>query len=161
MSETIKVSDGDLHVDHVTGRTSIIDGPEKTGQDTAQCLMTFIKQTNRSGSVFRRNYGSELATIGTSAPTLYGAIGKPLVAAKVQESVSRLQSMQSADPNITDDERIVAIQQLVVEQTGDANFVYYVALGTASGDLAVTSSLTPTSLDHQFPMTDGLVDPLR
>ncbi len=160
MSETLKVSNGDLFIDPVTGRFALIDGPEKAGQDVAECLMTLVKQSNRSGAVFPRNYGSELATIGTSAPTLYGgAIGKPLVAAKVQEAISRLQSAQGSDPNITDNERITAIQQLLVEQTGQADFVYYLQLGLASGDLAEVTSLTPTALDHQFPLTGGLVDP--
>lgn len=157
MSETFRISDGDLWVDPVTGRLALIDGIEKCSQDIAEAIMVDSQQSNRSGVAFSRPLGSELARVGTERPLLFGGvIGKPMVAKKVQEALVRLQTMQGRDPNITPEERIASISRLVVEALNVTDYIFFVECMVESGDRAIAHNLRPTSLNHQFPMTGGV-----
>lgn len=158
MSTTIKISNGDIDIDEVTGGATLITGVNKCGQDSANVLMLNRKQTNRSGKLFRRAYGNELASLQT--PTFFsGVIGKPLVAQKIQEAVQSLIDLQDVDPNITDDEHIDHIGKLMVESLDVTDYIYFVELIVRSGNTSpAVSNLEAVKLDHQFAMTSGVVD---
>lgn len=153
MSTTLKMADGDLFVDQVTGRPRAISGVEKCVQDVAEVLMTALNQSGRAGRLFPRAYGSELATL--DGPTRFsGILGKPLVARKVQEAINRLIDLQEQDPYLTGAEHIVAISRLIVEQFSTTDFAYFVQVDVADGRATDTvTNLGAIALNHQFPVS--------
>jgi len=157
MSSTLKVSNGDLYIDEVTGQPSLIDGVEKCSQDVAEVLMTDLLQKNRSGLTFRRSYGSELASLNT--PTFFsGNFGKPLVGRKIQEAIQTLIEMQGLDSNVTDDERIDRIGRLAVEAIDASSYIYFVEVIVKSeSPVPSVSNLEAVKLDHQFALPSAMV----
>ena len=158
MSTTLKVSNGDLDIDEVTGMATVIEGTTKCAQDVANVLMTELIQKNRSGTTFRRSYGSELATLQT--PTFFsGTIGKPLVSRKIQEAIHTLIDLQSLDGNVTDDEAIDHIGRLIVEALDVTDYIYFVEVFVrSSAPVPPISNLEAVKLDHQFALSSGAVD---
>jgi hypothetical protein len=158
MSTTLKVSNGDLDINEVTGMPSLISGVDKCSQDVAEVLMIDRKQTNRSGRAFRRAYGNELASLQT--PMFFsGLVGKPLVARKVQEAIQSLIDMQDQDQNVTDDEHIDNIGRLMVEALDTTDFIYFVEVFVRSGStVPPVSNLQEVKLNHQFALSGGTVD---
>lgn len=159
MSTTLKISDGDIDIDQVTGLSTVISGPEKTSQDVANVLMINRRQpsSSRSATAFNRAYGNEIADLKT--PTLFGnIIGKSLVAQKIQEAIRSLMELQDSDPNITDDERIQTIGRMIVESTGATDYIYYVETILKGSTRAQTSNLKAVRLEHQYALTSGAVE---
>jgi hypothetical protein len=152
MSTTLKMADGDLFIDVVTGRPKTIAGVEKCVQDVAEVLMTSLSQPGRAGRLFPRAYGSELATL--DGPSRFGGLlGRPLVARKVQEAINRLIDLQESDPYLTAAEHIVAIRRLIVEQFGATDYAYFVQVDVADSSATQTvSNLGAIALNHQFPV---------
>lgn len=160
MSTTLKISNGDIDIDEVTGAATEITGVDKAGQDVANVLMIdrIQPKTSRSAAAFRRTYGNELASLQT--PTFFsGAVGKPLVAQKIQEAIQSLIDLQDVDPSITDDEHIDHIGRLLVESLDITDYIYFVEVIVRSGNTSpAVSNLQAVKLDHQFAMTGGVVD---
>lgn len=158
MSSTLKISNGDIEIDAVTGMAAKVSGIEKCSQDMANVLMTERNQPaqKRTTSTLPRAYGSELATL--NVPVFFSGLGEPLVSRKIQEAVQSLMAMQASDPNVTDDERISDIVRLVVQAIGYDDFLYFVQVRVASGQTSPPAhNLEAAKLDHQFPVTSGVV----
>lgn len=160
MSTTLKISNGDIDIDQVTGAASVINGVDKCSQDVAEVLMIdrIQPKTSRSAAAFKRSYGNELASL--QAPTFFsGVVGKPLVAQKIQEAIQSLIELQDADPNIDDAEHIDHIGRLLVEQLDVTDYIYFLEVVVRSGGTVPTvTNLSAVKLEHQYAMTSGAVD---
>lgn len=152
MSTTIKISDGDIDINNVTGKATLVRDSAKCSQDVANVMMLDRSQPNVP---FKRAYGNELASLQN--PVFFsGLVGKPLVGQKIQEAIQSLMDFQDADPNITPSEHIDHINRLTVDQFGVTDFIFYVEVAVKSGDtIPPVSNIEAVRLNQQFPMSSG------
>lgn len=157
MSYTLKISNGDIDINPVTGNVTLLSGVEKCAQDVANVLMIDRVQptNNRAAQEFAQPYGNELATL--RVPTRYGdMLGRPLVAQKIQEAIQSLMDLQARDPTVTDDEAIDRIDRLIVESISATDYIYYLEVVVRSGvTVPAVTNLKAVRLDHQFAFSSG------
>lgn len=124
MSKTWKWKDGDITVDRNKGRAIFITGTEKASQDVAHSLMTLTDVLRRIGCAI-----TDLNQLGRQP-----GLTKMVIQQEATDAVYRLQQWQLLDGTITDAERILGVDQIVVVQDSPVSFVFNMTVATASSD---------------------------
>lgn len=151
MSKTLKVSNGDLYFSPNTGKSESIEGYEKLSQEVAESLLNEFDPDI--------NFGNELINQTTLATSL--AMATAEVTRFVSEALDRLQTLQSNQRNLSYDEEMAGVDDLVVIPSTDGNVAFYVSIIMTSGDsieklMQVGQSIPLTNLKHLLPLDFNL-----
>jgi hypothetical protein len=138
MSTTLLVQDGHIVFASASGLLATVQGNRKCAQDLAESLLQDYDA--------EQNYGSFLKDILSNQ--MPGGAQELLVRHYVAEAVKLLEQKQQDDPEVTPDEKIERIEELVTatDDTGLAGF--YVRVSTQDDTSAEATALSPVSLQH-------------
>ena len=140
MSQTLAVANGDLDI-NALGTCDLIQGRDKVSQDIAEILLSDYDA--------ERDYGGKLQTMSVT-----GAGAKALVSSELQGIMKRLQAMQSNDPNITSQERIASVPNIIVNKITDTDFTFQIDVRTVDrGTLSMVDTVRfrNVKLAHTWP----------
>lgn len=140
MSFTLGIKDGDFDFDDY-GSVVVIEGADKTSQDLGQIQVSAYDPN--------RGYGTRI-TPGAVPNTA----GEAFIATELNMTVERLQALQSAASNTTDDERIVAVTRLDVNRADDkTSYDYRLEVRTADDNISTSGNVTRrrVSMGHLNP----------
>jgi len=137
MSTTLWVQDGHIMFDPATGQLQTVQGNRKAAQDLAESLLQEYDAT--------QNYGSFLSQILDNQ--IPGA-QEILVRHYVAEAVRLLDQKQQDDTEVTPDEKIVQIEELVTAGDDNGLVGYYVRVSTEDDTSVETTALSPVSLEQ-------------
>ena len=145
MSYTLKVSNGDLDFNIATGKIKTVKGIEKLGQDIGESLLINYDAD--------RNYGSKLFEIQIPSSIL---LAKGEVTRAVSDVINRLQGMQATQNNLTRDEEIENIEQLIVLPGTEGDVFFYLIVRSANGEnteklMQAGRGVELTQLNHLLP----------
>jgi hypothetical protein len=137
MSKTLKVSNGDIHIDEATGRSKLISGPDLIIQTIVEELMTEYDPVTSRGSKIR-----QLNNLS-------------LIRQEVLETVDRIKERQSEDTAITHREQIDRVTQLVVQSYDQVTVFFYLEVTSTAKDkkqalLVMEQNGNLIQVDQQF-----------
>ena len=148
MSYTLRKADGDLYIDHETGRGELVTGPTKVSQE----LFSLYASDYDSS----RNWGSELSmkyftNVGSNAQF------RSLLYFKLFQANDRMLQKQADDNTLDETERITSFSfvNIAIDQnTNDALFRVIADVGDPTTQVGKTLWMTykPVSLRHVVPM---------
>lgn len=128
MSATLLIQNGDLVLD-ASGRPDTVEGSTKRDLDIANALLTPLDLDRSTGE-----FGNEFLwrLDGQDSPNLSN---ERLISTSVADAIERLQALQRQDVELTDDEEIVAIEELIVRplKGSKTDFVFLLRLRSRSG----------------------------
>lgn len=145
MSYSLKVSDGDIDIGSATGRFNTVRGYEKLSQDVGEVLL--IKY---DPSI---DYGNELIDFDLipSSPISTGNINR-----MVNDAISRFQALQQHQSNLSYDEKMSHIGQLIVVPNNKGDVYFYVSVVAADGEsiekmISAGKAIPVTKLNQSLP----------
>lgn len=150
MGVTLAYKDGDYWIKN-NGQLMEISGISKADQDLAECQLTeYIPE---------EDYGTEVFSLIGDIYSVEAMQG--VVSQKVRDVVTRFQSHQQADPELTDDEEIDRISRLDVFPRSPNNLgdiCYILEVETMSGGTVGTNDVFMVSIKQSEPSKETLKD---
>lgn len=141
MSKTLRVVNGQLDISASTGQLITLSGERKCAQDMANCMLQEFLAEQQYGSYLK-------AVVENRIPFAT----EMLIRFYVADAINRLSALQEADPEITEDEKINQIAELLTTPDDAGTVGFYVRVTTQSGTNAEAGVLGPTQLNH---LTEG------
>lgn len=122
MSTTLRVSNGDVYFSEATGKSERLGGIRKTAQDLMEEFLTEFDADENRGTLIRK-----LRSIG-------------LIRQEVAEAVERLRTRQMTNKALSPSERIVQVNNIVVQSYDGVHVFFYVNIttGASKEDIQLT-----------------------
>ncbi len=140
MSWTLKVSNGQIVLNEATGQIQTVEGNRKAAQDIANVILLDFDAA--------RQYGSYLTAIVQNRIPFASEL---LIRFYIADAIGKLMAKQEQDPDVTEDEKIVQIDELLTTPESSGVVGFFVAVSTEDGGTA-ENGMMATQLDH---LTEG------
>jgi len=141
MSSTLRKTNGDLFIDHETGRPEVVSGATKVDQELADLYLSVYDPV--------RNWGSSLSLSQLRNTALEQA--RAVMFLRLQQANDRILYKQSDDKYLTDDEKIsgFSMSEVLIDVQSQA-IVFFTAadVGNTSVEKIIGQDFKPTSLKH-------------
>lgn len=153
MSYTLKISDGDIDIGASTGKFNTVQDFEKLCQDTGESLLITYDA--------ERDYGNELIDFDLVPSS---SIASGTISRMVSNAITRMQSIQQSQNNLSYGEKMSHIGQLVVVPDKNGDIYFYVSVVSADGQavekiLNAGKSIPITRLNQSLPaaITENII----
>ena len=151
MSITLRKANGDLFIDHETGRPDTIDGPTKVDQEIADLYLSEYDSVRQWGASFDLRQLSDVSTSLEQA--------RMILFLRLQQANERMIQKQTNDSTLTPEEKITGFSQadVIMDLEQQAVIFYSVAeVGDDTVETLMGHDFKATELNHVHQPPAGL-----